>query len=148
MEDGASVVLSSFMDPHAEEGEGTGKEEEYMNGAFLDIGRLSGLPADTEPSAPLLQQPEDEDGINGVRDAEHGMSALTLVHLGETETTEESKPSAPMLVGTVVAPSYKQMREARKMVSKLESVGRGVQEQFLRDAGMREEGQDEGHEGG
>lgn len=133
--DKGPVILHSFMDPHAEDGQEGGAEAKADAAGFLDIGRLPDIhTANSEPTIPKPGHPNNVEGDQeGGDEVTNGMGELHLVPSAGTEATDEEKdPSAPMLIGTVVVDNYSHMRQARKAASKLEALARNVQEDWKR----------------
>lgn len=136
--DKGPVVLHSFVDPRAGDKGGSGKEAAKIDaGGFLDIGRLPDIHAmSAEPTIPIIRHSNEHvDKVKGDDAVTNGLSALHLVPSGGTGATEEEKDlSAPMLIGTVVVGSHSHIREARHAASKLEALGRSVQEDWKRES--------------
>lgn len=139
--DKGPVVLHSFLDPHAD-GVDNQKEASLVDiSRYLDIGRLPDVHSqDSElpiPGRPDSGRPNVKGKGKEEENLVNGMGELHLVasgQTGETGTTqEEEHTSPPMLVGTVVVDNYNHMREARRTASKLEVMGKTVQEDWKRE---------------
>lgn len=141
--DKGPVVLHSFLDQHADGADNLLEASLVDTSRYLDIGRLPDVHSqDSElpiPGRPESVRPHGKEKGKGKQEENlvNGMDELHLVasgQTGETGTTQEEKDnSPPMLVGTVVVDSYNHMREARRTTSKLEAMGKSVQEEWKRE---------------
>lgn len=139
--DKGPVVLHSFLDPHADGVDSQQEASLVDTSRYLDIGRLPDVHTqDSElpiPGHPDSGRPDGKGKGKEEKNLVNGMGDLHLVasgQTGETETTQEEKDtSPPMLVGTVVVDNYNHMREARRTASKLEAMGKSVQEEWKRE---------------
>ena len=138
--DKGPVVLHSFLDPHADRVANQQEASLVDTSRYLDIGRLPDVQRqDSEvpiPGRPVSGRPNGKGKGTEEEHLVNGMGELHLVasgQTGDTGTTQEEKDtSPPMLVGTVVVDSYNHMREARRTASKLEAIGKSVQEEWKR----------------
>lgn len=154
--DKGPVVLHSFLDPHADRVDNRQEASLVDTSRYLDIGRLPDVHSqDSErsiPGRPISGRPNGKGKGTEEGNLVNGMGELHLVasgQTGETRTTQEEKDtSPPMLVGTVVVDSYNHMREARRTASKLETMGKSVQEEWKREREREGNGEVQGTEDG
>ncbi|KFX96109.1 hypothetical protein V490_03506 [Pseudogymnoascus sp. VKM F-3557] len=139
--DGGPVAMHAFLDPEAKRGEAlkntglldlhSGGEEELQlrssRGSPEAAGDERGEGAD--PGEGQARDQGHEELTNGVAAMHIGTTAADI---GE-EDEEGGPPLAPMLVATVAAESHSRMSEARRAVRRLEGMGRGFQEQWVRE---------------
>ncbi|KFZ10101.1 hypothetical protein V502_08318 [Pseudogymnoascus sp. VKM F-4520 (FW-2644)] len=146
--DGGPVAMHAFLDPEARRGDA------LKNTGLLDVHSVG----EEEPRLRSSRGSPEAAGEERKEGVEHGeghsqsqghaelTNGVAAMHIGAPtveeggEEEEEGPPLAPMLVATVVAESHNRMSEARRAVRRLEGMGRGFQEQWVRE---REEGESE-----
>ncbi|KFY23608.1 hypothetical protein V491_02484 [Pseudogymnoascus sp. VKM F-3775] len=144
--DGGPVAMHAFLDPEARRGEA------LKNTGLLDVHSVG----EEEPRLRSSRGSPEAAGEDRREGGEHGeghaheqghaeltngvasMQISTPVEEGGEEE-ESGPPLAPMLVATVVAESHSRMSEARRAVRRLEGIGRGFQEQWVREREEEEE---------
>ncbi|OBT61824.1 hypothetical protein VE03_08782 [Pseudogymnoascus sp. 23342-1-I1] len=146
--DGGSVAMHAFLDPEARRGEAlknmglldvhsVGEEEPRLRSSR---GSPEAAGQERGEGGELREGQAHEQGhaglTNGVASMQIGDPALGG---GSEEAEESGPPLAPMLVATVVAESHSRMSEARRAVRRLEGMGRGFQEQWVREREEEEE---------
>ncbi|OBT47337.1 hypothetical protein VE00_02033 [Pseudogymnoascus sp. WSF 3629] len=139
--DGGPVAMHAFLDPEAKRGEA------LKNTALLDVhsvGEEEPRLRSSRGSPEAVGEERGEGGElgegqgheQGHAELTNGVSAMQIgvPAAGGCEEAEEiGPPLAPMLVATVVAESHSRMSEARRAVRRLEGMGRGFQEQWVRE---------------
>ncbi|KFY08886.1 hypothetical protein V492_05826 [Pseudogymnoascus sp. VKM F-4246] len=145
--DGGPVAMHAFLDPEARRGEAlkntglldvhsVGEEEPRLRssrGSPEATGEDRGDGGELEEGQTHGQ--ENSELTNGVAAMQIGAPTTE----GCDEAEEGGPPLAPMLVATVVAESHSRMSEARRAVRRLEGMGRGFQEQWVREREEEEE---------
>ncbi|KAL5350293.1 hypothetical protein ACLOAV_005331 [Pseudogymnoascus australis] len=139
--DGGPVAMHAFLDPEARRGDA------LKNTGLLDVHSVGEEEPRLQssrgsPEATGQERGEGGEHSNG-QTHEQGHAELTngvaAIQIGDpapggSEEAEESGPPlAPMLVATVIAESHSRMSEARRAVRRLEGMGRGFQEQWVRE---------------
>lgn len=112
-----------------------------------DVDETRPATADTHTHAVEESRPAEHDLPNGIAKIQlQAPPPPTPVAVEEEDTT----PMAPMLVTTVVADSYSRLSDARRAAKRLEGMGRGFQEQWVREQeeGEESEGREEDEEEG
>ncbi|KFY96350.1 hypothetical protein V500_02489 [Pseudogymnoascus sp. VKM F-4518 (FW-2643)] len=139
--DGGPVAMHAFLDPEARRGDA------LKNTGLLDVHSVG----EEEPRLRSSRGSPEAAGEERREGVEHGeghsqsqghaelTNGVEAMHIGAPtveeggEEEEEGPPLAPMLVATVVAESHNRMSEARRAVRRLEGMGRGFQEQWVRE---------------
>lgn len=139
--------MHAFLDPEARRGEA------LKNTGLLDVHsvgeeepRLRSSRGSPEAAGEERQEGgehgEGHSHKQGHAELTNGVAAMrisTRAEEGGEEAEEGGPPLAPMLVATVVAESHSRMSEARRAVRRLEGMGRGFQEQWVREREEEEE---------